>query len=213
MTDIALSAFVKESLLTGASRTDIEKALIEAGWSKDQIVNALAEFSDIEFPIPVPRPKAYVSARDAFLYLLMFSMLYLSAYNLGQLLLQFVNIAIPDPALIEYGDHSLASIRFSTAALLVAFPVFLYVSARISRVIHNDPAQRTSAIRKWLTYLTLTIAACIIVGDLIFLLNSLLSGELTVRFILKAFIVGIISVVVFAYYLWTMRKDDEVLAR
>ncbi len=213
MTDATLSAFVKEPLLAGASRADTEKVLIEAGWSRDQIASTLGEFSTVDFPVPVPTPKVYLSARDAFLYLVMFGMLYLSTYNLGSLLFQFVNLAFPDPAILEYGDYTGARIRFSTSALLVSFPVFLFVSSRIIRSIHENPTQRTSAIRKWLTYLTLAVAASIIVGDLIYLLNSLLSGELTVRFILKALIVGVISAVVFAYYLWTMRKDDEVLAK
>lgn len=213
MADTRLSAFVKESLLSGASKAATEKVLLEAGWSKDHVVSALREFSDVDFAIPVPRPVPRFSARDAFLYLVMFSMLYLSAYHLGKLLFQFVNLAFPEPAERGLGDWIGGQIRFSTSALIVSFPAFLYVSSIVAKHIQEDPAHRTSAMRKWLTYLTLAVAACIIVGDLIHLLNSLLAGELTVRFILKALIVGIISSAIFVYYLWTMRKDEEVLAR
>ena len=83
----------------------------------------------------------------------------------------------------------------------------------IAKQIHREPAQRLSAIRKWLTYLTLTIASCIIVGDLIYLLNSFLSGELTMRFVLKVLIVGSISGAIFFYYLSETRNDDKVLTR
>jgi len=60
------------------------------------------------------------------------------------------------------------------------------------------------------TYLTLAIAACILVGNLISLLNSFLSGGLSVRFILKTIIVAGIAGGLFYYYLGLMRKDDEV---
>lgn len=213
MADAILTNFVKESLLAGVPRKDIEKVLIEAGWSQDQVNTALDGFCYIDYPVPVPRPRQYLSARDAFLYLVMFGMLYLSSYHLGNLLFQFVNLAFPDSAQMEYGRSVAGRIRFSTSALLIAFPVFLFMAYRIARLVAHDPAQRGSAIRKWLTYLTLAAAAGIIVGDLIFLLNSMLSGELTVRFILKALIVGVVSGSVLAWLLWSMREDDEVQAR
>lgn len=213
MADATLIAFVQESLRSGASRGDTEHALIEAGWSKAQVTSALGAYSTVDFPVPVPRPKAQLSARDAFMYLVMFGMLYVSAYNFGSLLFQFINLGFPDPLVSEYGEFAGALIRWSTSSLLVAFPVFLFVSIRISRSIKRDPTRRTSGVRKWLTYLTLFVAACIIVGDLISLLNGLLSGELTARFVLKALTVGLISGTVFGYYLWSMRVDDEALSQ
>lgn len=213
MADTTLFLFVKEALSSGASKTDTENALIEAGWPKHQITTALDAFSAVEFPIPVPIPKAHFSARDTFLYLVMFGMLYLSAYNLGNLFFQFVNLAFPDPAFQQLGAISNVRIRFSISALVVAFPVFLLLSSMIAKQIHREPAQRLSAIRRWLTYLTLAIAACIIVGDLIFLFNSFLSGELTIRFVLKVLIVGSISSAIFLYYFSETRNDDKVLTR
>lgn len=213
MAETELTAFVRDSLRAGASREEIEVALTEAGWSRDQVTGALNRFAPVDFRVPVPRPKAHLSARDAFLYLVMFSMLYLSAYNLGSLVFAFIDLGFPDPALDDYSEWTLQRIRFSTSALLVAFPVFLFVGSRLAKQLAADPTHRTSAVRKWLTYLTLAVAACIIVSDAIFLLNSLLSGELTVRFVLKALVVGVISGAVFGYYLREMRKDDEVLSR
>ena len=212
MSDATLSTFVRDALLAGASREETERVLLEAGWSGDQVSAALNEYSAIDFAVPVPRPKAHLSARDAFLYLVMFAMLYLATYNLGNLLFQFINQAFPDPAVVDYGQTG-SRIRFATAALLVSFPVFLFVATRVTAQVRDNLAHRNSAVRKWLTYLTLAVAACIIVGDLIYLLYSLLSGELTARFVLKALVVGGLAGAVFAYYLWTMRVDDEVLAR
>ncbi|MES2623878.1 MAG: DUF5671 domain-containing protein [Pseudomonadota bacterium] len=212
MADATLIQFVKEALHAGASRAETEQALLNAGWARDQVNAALDTFARVDFVVPVPVPRIQLSARDTFLYLVMFAMLYLSAYNLGNLLAQFVELAFPDEAFEPYGNYQNSEIRFSTAALLIAFPVFLFVAALINKQIRVTPIRRLSGIRKWLTWLTLAIAACIIVGDLIYLLNSLLSGELTTRFILKALIVGLIAGAIFIYYLAEMRKDDEVLA-
>jgi hypothetical protein len=213
LADAALLAFVQESLRTGASREETESILLDAGWSRDQIRGALGAYAAVDFPVPVPVPRTQVSARDAFLYLVMFGMLYLSAYNLGSLVFQFIDLAFPDPLLQQYGDLVGGRVRFATSSLLVAYPVFLFVAWRIERRISADPTQRTSGVRKWLTYLTLFIAAFVILGDVIALLNGLLSGSLSVRFLLKALTVGILAAAVFGYYLWSMRADDEALNR
>jgi hypothetical protein len=211
MADATLLLFVEESLRSGASREDTERVLKEAGWPKNQVTSALSAYSSVDFPIPVPKPKSQLSARDAFMYLVMFGMLYVTAYNFGNLLFQFINLAFPDQLMEHYRDSAGSQIRWATSSLLVAFPVFLFVASRISKSIASDPSQRTSGVRKWLTYLTLSFAACVIVSDLIYLLNSLLSGALTMRFVLKSLTVGLIAGAVFGYYLWSMRADDEAL--
>lgn len=212
MTDTTLNAFVEASLRAGTSRSEIENALMEAGWSRDQITDGLTSFADVDFVVPVPMPKAQVSARDAFLYLVMFGTLYLSAFHLGNLFFQFVNLAFPDE-LQERVEFFYEQIRWATSTIVVAFPVFLYLSYRTLKEVKSDPTRRTSAVRRWLTYLTLFIAASVMAGDLISLVYNMLSGGLTVRFILKTIIVGLIAGVVFGYYLWSTKADGEVLAQ
>lgn len=212
MPDPVLTSFVETSLRHGAARTEVRDALSAAGWSADQIEDALGSFADIDFVVPVPRPKAQVSARDAFLYLVAFGMLYLSAYNLGDLLFQFIHLAFPDE-LEPRTEYIYPQIRWATSAIVVSFPIFLYVSYRITRDTLADPTRRTSSVRRWLTYLTLFVAASIIVGDLIWLVYNLLSGDLTVRFLLKTLVVGLIAGSIFGYYLWSMNADNEALRR
>lgn len=219
MSDTTLTDFVDKALSAGASRAETERVLLEAGWSKEQVHDALGAFSEVDFNVPVPRPRARLSARDAFLYLVMFAMLYISAFHLGNLIFQVINLNFPDPLLQEHGygmnldDMARDAIRFATASLIVAFPVFLLTAYRISRDVQQDPTRRNSGVRKWLTYLTLFVAACILVGDLITLLYSLLAGELTVRIALKVVTVGLIAGAILIYYLREMRMDDEALSR
>lgn len=204
--------FVREALGRGLSRTQIEEALRKAGWTTDQLRAGLAAFAEIEFPIPVPRARPYLSAREAFLYLVLFGTLYTSAYSLGSLVFDFINLAFPDaatPGVDRYADYVRQSIRWSVSSLIVAFPVFLYTSWTTSRAISLDPTKRSSKIRRWLTYWTLFVAACALIGDFTTLVYNLLGGELTVRFVLKVITVGLIAGTAFAYYLSDLRLDEE----
>jgi hypothetical protein len=204
-----LLSFVRDALARGLPRERIAQALAQAGWEADEIARALAAFADLEFPIPVPRPKPYLSAREAFLYLVLFSTLYLSAFHLGSLVFQLIDHALPDPAdLPEAAERIRQSIRWAVSSLAIAFPIFLFVSRLLGRAIAADPTKRASRVRKWLTYLTLFVAASAIVGDLTTLLYSFLGGELTLRFALKAATVGAIAGAVFGYYLRDLRREE-----
>src|SRR5688572_8596336 len=96
MADTKLLAFVASALRAGQSRDGVRRALEQAGWSKDQVTDALAHYADVAFALPVPRPRVQLSARDAFWYVLMFGTLYVSAIYLGELLFSFIDTALPD---------------------------------------------------------------------------------------------------------------------
>jgi len=205
-----LLGFVKEALARGTPRKDIENALLEAGWREDQVKAALAAYAASDFPIPVPVPKPYLSAREAFMYLVLFTTLYLTTFNLGRLIFQFANLAFPDPAALHDAVESAReAIRFSVASLIIAFPIFMYMSILIGRSIKRDPSKRASKVRKWLTYMTLFIAAAIIIGDLTALVYSFLGGELGLRFGLKVLTVAVIAGGVFGFYLWDLRQEER----
>ncbi len=204
----AIHEFVKAALQKEVPRADIADALTRAGWRRDEIENALDAYADVPFPVPVPKRKPYVSAQEAFLYLVLFVTLYISAGGIGTLLFQFINQALPSPLEATQVFRTLDPIRQAAASLLIAYPVFLFVTVRLRRAILVDPEQRASKVRKWLTYLTLFIAAGIIIGDLITLVFNLLQGELTLRFLLKVLSVGVIAGTIFGYYLWDLRRDE-----
>jgi uncharacterized membrane protein len=138
----------------------------------------------------------------------LFSTLYISAYNVGGLIFDFIDRGFPDAADITARDWTLSGVRWAVSSLVIAFPVFLYVSRLIGRWIEDDPVKRTSEIRKWLTYMTLFVAAAILIGDLTALVYNLLGGELTMRFVLKVLTVGAIAGTIFGYYLWDLRREE-----
>jgi len=208
-----LVSFVREALSRKVPRPEIEQVLLRGGWTREQTRAALDAFVDAEFPLPVPRARPYLSAREAFQYLVLFATLYTSAYYLGDLVFDFINLAFPDPSRPEgryvYEEYARGSIRWSVSALIVAFPVFLYTSWLTNRAIERDPVKRASKIRRWLTYVTLFIAATALIGDVTTLVYNLLGGELTVRFVLKVVTVALIAGTAFTYYLRDLRVDEQ----
>jgi hypothetical protein len=204
-----LLAFVKDGLQRGLARADLEAVLLRAGWPPEQVRRALGGFADVEFAIPVPQPLPAVSAREAFMYVLMFATLYLSAYNVGDLLFSVIDQRFPDPASQYPEAYALESIRWSLSSLVVAFPIFLWVTSLIARMVRRDPTKRASKIRWRLTYVTLFIAACVLIGDVITIIHSFLAGELTMRFVLKVVTVAAISGTVFGYYLPDLRLEEK----
>jgi hypothetical protein len=180
-----------------------------AGWTPDQARGALAAFADVPFPVPVPRPRPSLSAAEAFEYLLMFTTLYLSAYHLGSLFFDFIDRAFPDPANRLQEQWARDSMRWSMASLVIAYPIFLLISRHIHSATSRDPVKRLSPVRRWLTYLTLFLAASILIGGLTTLVYNALGGELTIRFALKVATVGAMAGTVFGYYLRDVRQEDR----
>ncbi|MGH9370406.1 MAG: DUF5671 domain-containing protein [Vicinamibacterales bacterium] len=203
-----LLEFVRESLGRGMSRAQVEEVLLQAGWNRDLIETALRGYADVEFPIPVPKPRTYLSAREAFMYLLLFSTLYISAFNMGVLAFQWINRAVPDAAAAVDPASSRPVIRWALSSLVVSFPIFVWLSAIVERSVRRDPGKRRSNVRRWLMYLTVFVAAAVLIGDFITLVYNLLGGELTIRFMLKVLTIATIAGTIFGYYLSDLRLED-----
>ena len=209
--DDDLIGFVRDALGRGATRADIDAVLRRAGWDAAQVAAALDSFAAEPFIVPVPRPRVSLSARDAFLYLVLFSTLYLSAVNFGSLVFDLINRAFPDPVLDGPGTYRASGdgMRWAIATLIVSFPVFLFVSRVTGREVAHDPRKRESAVRRWLTYLTLFVAASVLIGDVIVRVYNALGGDMTMRFVLKVLAAGLIAGLIFGHYLRDLRAGER----
>ncbi len=204
-----LESFVRDALMRGHSRQQVSTALLAAGWSEQQISGVLDGWAEVDFALPVPRPRASLSAREAFAYLVLFSTLYFFAWNLGSLLFQLIEYLLPDPADADWQRLRLdGGIRWAISALVIAFPVFAFVARRVSLDVDRHPIKRLSPVRRWLTYLTLFVAAIVLIGDLTALVYNLLGGDLSLRFVLTVAVVAAIAGTVFGYYLWDLRQEE-----
>lgn len=208
-----LQQFVRECLARGIAREQVREQLAQAGWRAEEIDTALAGWADAAFPVPVPRRRPYLSARETFLYLVMFVTLYVTAFNVGALGFWLVDRWLPDPVMGRGYDVNTQSLRNVLAALLIAFPAFVAMARFIGRQRTRDPERRDSAVRKWLTYLTLFVAALVILGDLTVLVQRLLAGELPPRFTTKFLIVLAIAGYVFGHYLASLHREEDARER
>jgi hypothetical protein len=204
-----LKEFIRRALEKQAKREEIAQALRQAGWAEPDIAAALDIYAETPFVTPVPKPKPYLSAREVFVYLVMFIALYKTVYDVGALGFNYVTHLFPDPSLdvsFNFSDE----IRWRISSLVVVFPLFLYTFRLIEKAIAADPGQRESRPRKWLTYLTLLIATVTLVCDVSYLVYNALGGELSIRIALKASIVAILAGGNFFYFLMQMRQGERV---
>lgn len=148
--------------------------------------------------------------RDVFLHIFAMVALYWVAISFITLCWQYINYFFPDVlAMRYYGGPSYAgAIRFAVASLIIMFPLYIFVSWYLNKVYRREASVRESKIRKWLIYLTLFVAALLIVGDLVTVIYNFLGGDVTIKFVLKAFSVLVVAGAVFGYYLDDVRRNE-----
>lgn len=192
-----LNLFVRDALAQGHDKPGLRQVLLEQGWSTHEVDEALDAWADAAFSPPVPKPRNVVSARDFFVYALTFTALVAGASYLVVLL-----HAIIDTLYEATGSWSnRRTIRTGVSVLLVTSPLYFWLTWRERRRLAADPGLYRSAIRKWVTYLTLLIAALVFGITLIATINAFLGGDLTGQFMLKALSVIGVSGGIFLFYL------------
>jgi hypothetical protein len=206
-----LQEFLEAAKGQGASDESVVALLRGRGWPEDDVHRALADHFENGSGIQVPVYKRSGSAKDAFLYLLSFSMLATWTIGLGSVMFTLIDRWIRDPLspaenYYAYSPGGYYQIAGSLAGIIVAFPLYLLTMRYILREVRLHREKLESPVRKWLTYIALLIAAGVVVGDLITFLTYFLRGELTGRFVAKTSVVLVIAGGVFWYYLGSLQK-------
>jgi hypothetical protein len=200
--------FVRDALLADRSRAEIRTALEQAGWLRNEIDDALAQYAPSDFSPPIPVPRPQLTARDVFMYAVLFTALTYTAIYLIALVHAILDLRMPDPADLPYVEFSATErMRWAIAALLVAAPVYLLMSRYVHQRVEKDARARRSPVRKYLTYVALFISAMTFLGDATYLIYGFLQGTATLRFVLKATTVGVVTLAIFVFYL----RDVEYL--
>ncbi len=206
-----LDSFIEAAKGKGASDEFLVNLLREQGWPAKDIHAAFRRrYENLTgLALPAHGGNAGESARDAFLYLLVYATLATWTTALGSLVFTFIDRWFPDRLAQPTYENSRYAVSSEMACIIVAFPVFLFVMRFILRDVEGHPEKVESGVRKWLTYIALLITAGIVIGDLITFLTFFLRGELTARFVLKSLTVLIIAGSIFWYYLGFLKRGAE----
>lgn len=209
-----LSDYVVGRLRAGIAKAEVREELIALGWTEEETEVAYRS-AVMALGAPVPsegnRPTlAHKAATvDVVINFFSFILLGIVVTALGSLFFQIINISFPD-ALDSINQYSRAgamgTIHYAIAALLIGFPLYYFALRLWFRKFREDEGRTESSLSKWLTYLVLLIAAVTIVGDLIAVVFTLLQGEITVRFFLKACTILVIAGAIFGFYYLERRK-------
>jgi len=211
MANPTLDIFIREALNRGETRDRIGAALTDAGWTPKEVDAALGAYAPNSMGLAVPKPRAYLSAREAFLYFVLYILLGVVAWNLGSLLFALVDTAIADELEEPFGFMLVGrdvQIRQAIASLIVGAPLFGWLALHIRQQRRTNPAMQRSAVRKWLTYCALIIASFTLIGDAIALVYGFLAGELSARMFLKLVVIALLAGGVFLYFIRDAEQGD-----
>lgn len=100
-----------------------------------------------------------------------------------------------------YASYSYDQMRSSIALLIIIFPVFLVLSHFWTKSFKGGLSHWNEVLKRWALYLVIFLASVMVVVDLVTLVRYFVSGEITVRFILKVLTVLISAKIVGVYYL------------
>ncbi|MDA3802778.1 MAG: DUF5671 domain-containing protein [Patescibacteria group bacterium] len=147
-------------------------------------------------------------AKYAFLYLLSLISLIFLGISVGIIVFGIIDLSVFDPLSRSYYRNT-DSFKFAISAILISAPVYFLSLRQILKGLKKKELDYDSQIRRWLTYLIILISAVIILGVFVAIINSFLSGGLSTKFILKSITVFIISALVFSYYFYDIKQDEE----
>ena len=154
------------------------------------------------------------SARDFFLHLGSMIGLYSVAISIINVLFTIIDKAYPQ--ISTYSDYSSYSysISFPVASMIIMFPVFIFLMWLLEKTYNTAPEKKHTAIKKWLTYITLFVSGLVTTGDLVTLVYYFIDGqEITTGFVLKILSVLAISVAIFMYYISDVRNTLTASSR
>jgi type III secretory pathway component EscS len=146
--------------------------------------------------------------KDFFLWAGAMVALYASVFAFIALIFSYINYAFPDPLNFSsyVSDPYSGGIAYYMAMFIVLLPTCVVLLWLIRRDIVRDATRADVWVRRWMLYLVLFVAGVTVVGDLITLLYTFLSGnELTLPFLLKVLLVLAVSGAGFLHFLADMR--------
>jgi hypothetical protein len=154
-------------------------------------------------------PTIKTTPKDFFLHLAATVALYASIISLVNLTFAIINYAFPD---VLAGYFYANTVAWPISMLVVLTPVLYIVEWLIKKDEAASPEKEGLWIRRWRIDLTIFLTVVVLIGDLVALINTYISGEITMRFVYKIVAILVIFGVVFTYFL-LLRLRDKIAVR
>ncbi len=126
-----------------------------------------------------------------------------------------LNHALPDVLTdaytYGYANYSYSGVRSALAIVIIIFPVYLLLERYWFKLSQNKELSSGDAIiRRWAIYLILFLASITIITDLVILVQYFVSGEITMRFILKVVLTAVVAGITGWYYVRILRNATSM---
>lgn len=180
-------------------------------------------------PVSVPaesmhptKPSSSLTTLDNLEYALMFISMYVLGSTIGMFLHYYVDKFFPP---INGDDESFSLISLLTyfsdgssgggvlpmlvASMIVTFPLFAFFFIHTTKKAMENPELRHLRLRKGLIYNTLVFTFLFLLWKMITLVYGALTGNFTFNFVLHFLVTVGINGLIFAYFLYEIRKEKR----
>ena len=198
--------FIKESYKVGKSRSEIKDVLLKSDWNEKVIDNALSKFSDVDYPIAVPKPSIDISKRTYFLNSVFFASLGTVIFCFVLILYSIIDLYLPDLS----GSYVLSlrkSVRMLMSILICCVPI-LWKFGNIIKKDMSKSQEQISSIRLRFVYYTMEIVLGLVLICAARTIYVFLSGDITLCFIIKIIIFFATCAGVYFYFRPEIKKAE-----
>lgn len=153
------------------------------------------------------------AAKFAFYYVLSLVALIFMSFGVGITLFQIINKFIVDVINEFSATYDPDALKFAISALLISSPIFYVTMREIHKNLFSGVLAKNSEVRKWLSYFILLVSSVVMIGWFIYVVNSFLGGELSLKIGLKALVAIAINAGIFSFYLYDIKRDEVAGAK
>jgi hypothetical protein len=208
-----IQTFIRQARERGIDAATIHTLLRSAGWKETEIARELA--AEV-VALPIPRPRGVSGAGEVFRNILEFGLLTFTLAHLVMLYFGCLDRSFPDPANPQFwnldSEEGLSGHRFSLAAVMVTFPLYLAVAWLAVRQEGSRPPTAATPVRRGFQWLTLLVSGLTILGNLIALLFWYFEGQLHWLTLLKIGVLLTLALSVFSYQALLLRREGGAAA-
>ena len=115
---------------------------------------------------------------------------------------------LTDSYMSGYYSYSFDAVRTALSLLIIVFPMYLILERLWRKAALGGLSGFPDTLRKWALYLILFLTSVTVIADLVTLVRYFVSGEITIRFILKVAIVLITAGMVGWYYVRRLKRPQ-----